>query len=303
MGIYTAGPLFLNDGATGTLIDQVQNLGFSPNLRRVLAGGDGLPDHSFLASARQEPDISFATTDLAAILGLASGAFLTAGQAISSALKAEFYFRQMANTSDRTTGATHLQLLVNKGLLIPTGLSADDGGVASCACQLAAVWDATNDPVTKTLTGTIPGTPTVTVLYTVGKVVVNAITLDDEVQGIAVDPGIRLIRVGGGGKIWPKFVAIQERQPTIRVRLSDAAALNSFGIKGVALTSGAIYFRKFSEGSEVYADGELQHVKVALYEGWAGLTGLSASGNELAGPELLIELTKPTANASMVATT
>jgi len=122
------------------------------------------------------------------------------------------------------------------------------------------------------------------------------------VTSIALDTGIRLVRVGGGGKVWGTFVAIQDRAPSLRVSVTDAAVLATLGIGGKAITSGSVYFRRFQEGSAVYADNQLQHVKLALYEGWAGVTGLSAGGNGVAGPELSIELTKPTANAAIVAT-
>ena len=92
--VYTLGPVFLNDGATGTLLDQVMELGYNDGVQRMLQAADGGADPTWSAISAQNPSLSFATTDLAEALALNSAKFLFKGLELSASNIGEFYYQQ-----------------------------------------------------------------------------------------------------------------------------------------------------------------------------------------------------------------
>lgn len=294
--VYTLGPVFLDDGAAGTLLDQVTEVGYSDGVQRMLMAADGGPDVSWSAIPAQNPGLSFATTDLFGILALNSATFLYKGLALSASNIAEFYFQQAEQAAALWAGAKHLKLAVNEGMLVPRGLAVSDGGAAVLTVGCQPTWDGSNDPVTITANQSLPGTPAVDYVYTLGPVVVNAITLTDEVLGLALDTGLGLRLVRGGGRPYPHFVGIQRRAPSIAVRLNDAGVLATLGLNGAAITSGHFYLRRLTRASLPYSDASEQHIKITFYQGMANLSGVSISGDTDGEPDLLITPTKKAAN-------
>jgi len=308
MAIYTLGPVFLNDGGDGTLLDQCEEIGYDDGLQRLLAAADGQVDPTWSATTMQSPGPTFATTDLNEALALNSAKFLFKGLELSASLVAELYYQQAQHGHELYSGAHHLKLAVNKGMLVPRGLVANHGqGLARLAVGVVPVYDGSNDPIVISSDQALPGTPAVSCGFGVGPVTLTgawgSVSLDDEVLGISFDPGIALRTVGGGSKPWPFFTGIRARRPTFTLRLSDMGVLATLGLAGKALTSGVIYLRAFERASACYADASEQHVKITLYQGAARLSTSTVNQGGDTEPTIIVEPTKASGNEIMTVQT
>jgi hypothetical protein len=251
----------VTDVLLGQMVDQNINLGIS----RFLEGSDGEVDNRYVSISEQRPMIGFTTTALAVALGVAgiSGTPLDVDTpATKGSLEA---FLQLL-VEGGTRAATATMLTINEGILIPRTLSASQGAVARLSLEAHATYDGTNDPIVILAAQTIPTvTPGVAELFTLGPVQLN---------GVAVN-GV----VDSDGEVWPRFVAIMRRSPTISFTTPDAGILTTLGITGDAqgATDSVVYFRKIAEGGTRELDATAEHIKISIDDGMVHVEDLSAS--------------------------
>jgi hypothetical protein len=264
----------VTDVLLGQMVDQNINLGIS----RFLEGSDGEVDNRYVSINEQRPMIGFTTTALAVALGVAgiSGTPLDVDTpATKGSLEA---FLQLL-VEGGTRAATATMLTINEGILIPRTLSASQGAVARLSLEAHATYDGTNDPIVILAAQTIPTvTPGVAELFTLGPVQLNGVAVNGVVD-LSIDFGIELIVEGSDGEVWPRFVAIMRRSPTISFTTPDAGILTTLGITGDAqgATDSVVYFRKIAEGGTRELDATAEHIKISIDDGMVHVEDLSAS--------------------------
>jgi len=275
------------------LFDQIQNFRISTGLQQILQNGDGAVDPSFVGIMSQKPMLRFSTTALAtglAACGL-SGAVIDADGSYPGL---EAWFQKMAAGSDRASGANHLKMTGAKGILVPRSLRASQDGTATLEFEAIFVYDGTLDPVVIAASQALSGSPAVGEMFTVGPVKINGSFLEG-IQDITFDFGIKLITESGDGQVWPTFVGIMSREPSLRIRTTDLTALSTYGITGAAIAASDVvaFLRKIAEGtSGRVADDGGEHISLTAAQGIITVENESASQDGVGSADLVITPSK-----------
>jgi len=288
--------------ASPVLIDQVGDFRCSPEVREIIQAGDGEVDPSYVAVMGASPRLSFSTTGLAAALGVVGigGAIIDADGTYPGLVA---YFQKMEEGGERMTGSDHLKMTCKEGILLPRELTAQQEGVAALRLEAVLSYDGTNLPVVIADSQALAGSPAVTEVFTTGPVKVNG-TLLESVQSITVEFGIREAVVAGDGEVFPTWVGVQSRVPTIRIRTTDAVALSTFGLTGAAIsTTVQAWLRKMDEGvGGRVADGTAEHILFTLNDGRVRVRDVGASQDSPAYSEVVCTPRKGAAAILVVST-
>jgi len=285
-------------GAAGAFMDQVSDWDLSPNINNLLLGGDGDVDPTYTAVGSQAPSISFTTSKLATVLGKCG----INGLEIKSAQELSAFLRKTVEGGTRAGASSHIKLLVNKGLLVPRRLRAsnDASNPASLDLECLATYDDTNDPVVVTSSQSLTGTPSVSEAFVAGPVSINGSTING-VQSVDIDFGLQAQLLYGDGQVWPSYVYIARRQPSIRIVTLDPVSLTALGLTGSAQSASdsVIFLRKIAEGGTRVLNATAEHISITIDEGHIGVSSIRGSqGGELA-TELMITPTYDGTNAIM----
>jgi len=281
----------------------VSQSGWEAGERRVIETADGTLDPTYMATGQLDPSLPITTTDLGAVLALNSSKFLFKGVAMSASNKLQTYYRQLQNADEpwADSASKHLKLEVLAGLLAPRSFQAAQGSAASITLQPIPTWDGTNDAVTVTADQALPTLAAVDEEYTVGPVTLNAVAMDEEVQGIRCDPGIRPAVIHGGGREWARFAGIVARNTVFTITSANAARLSTFSTTGTALANGTIYLRRLQHADVPYPDASTVHVKITLYDvGTIRVPALSAGRNTPIQSSIIVDLGRPTGDPNEI---
>jgi len=303
MGIYTLSNLWLDDGGAGAEIGGFVESRYSAGIQRLVAKAGGTVDSAFMAVQGGDMSMAFTTIDLRTILSLDTLGFLRTGHVLNAAEIGEFYWQQLDPQGEREGAASHMQFLVNLGLIVPRTLTATHGAApATLACDVPTIWDGTNDPVTVAKNQNLRTFAKVSYVYGLGRVDVNGTDFDDDLASMTLDPGLTLEPVGGGGEPFNRFTGIMSRDPVITLTLHSAEAIADFGEMGTAVTSGEIFLRRYEKGKRAYADAAEQHIKIAFYEGHVAVDEGGVGHGAHAQPTLTITLNKDATHEVLVPT-
>lgn len=277
------------------LIDQISNFSLDLGIEDFLVGADGSVDPTFLAVGSQAPVIAFTTSALKTALDVAA----IGGLKISSDVDddgVECWFQKATEGGVRAAGSNHIKMTVNEGMLIPKTLNAPHNEVATLEYDLVISYDGTNDPIVIAGSQALEGTASVGEIWTAGQVDINGSTLEG-IQDITIDFGLEPWVVGADGTVWPTFVAIQNREPSITLTTTEVAALSTFGITGApqGATDSLVYLRKVSEGATRVADNVAEHIKFGVDEGMIRVLNTDGAHNEM---QLATVEIKPTFDGS-----
>jgi len=280
------------------LCDQIQRFRVNTAIEKWLLAGDGAVDPTFVAVARQQPAIEFSSTKVATILtncGV-SGLQLTTGAELTA------FFQKVAEGGTRAGVTSHLKLVINEGILIPQQIVAGNDQPATISLLAVASYNGTNDPIVLTASQTLAGTPVVSEAFVAGPVTINGSTIHG-VQSITINFGIRLWQLSGDGLVWPTFVAIAERRPSISIVTPDPLNLNTFGLAGIAqsATNSVVYLREVAEGGTRGAGGA--DISFTIDEGHISIEEVTGNQGEFLGTQILISPTWDGANAIFVIST
>jgi hypothetical protein len=274
--------------ASPVLLDQVQSFGISTGLQRIVQRGDGAVDPTYVAIMSQRPVLAFSTTAIATALAACgiNGAVIDADGSYPGIV---CWFQKMAEGGTRASGSSHLKMTGAEGLLVPRSLGAGQDSVAAIRYEAVLTFDGTLDPVVVAASQALSGTPSVGELFTVGPVNINGTALEG-IQSIEVEFGIGLKVASGDGNVWPTYCAIMSRDPSIRIRTTDADAIATFGASGTAqgATDSVVFFRKLAEGGRRVADGGGEHVSVSVAEGIVTVENEEVSQDGIVSADIVI---------------
>ena len=272
---------------SSVLFDQIQNFALSTGLQRYLGRGDGDVDPTYVGIMSQRPAIRFTTTALATALAACgiSGAVIDNGTYPGI----ECWFQKMAEGGTRTSGSNHLKMTGSEGILVPRMIRASQDGIATVDFEAVFTYDGSHEPIVLAASQALAGTPAVGELFTVGPCTINGVALES-IQDLSIDPGIQLHVAAGDGDVWPTYVGIMARSPSIRVRTTDAAAISTFGLDGTAqgATDSVFYFRKMAEGGTRTADATAEHISITVDEGIVTVENESVSQDGVAQADVVM---------------
>ena len=294
-------------GGSDLFIDQISNYTLDPAFNRVLIAADGAVDPTYVAVMGQNPKARFTTSALATVLATCGISGLAVAYDVDEP-GAEMFFQALAEGGTRGGAGTNIKLTVAQGMLLPRTLSAPHNGVASLELELIATYDADAetppDPIVIETSQNLSGTAGVSEVYTAGPVYVNGSQVEG-VQNITLDFGITEVVVGSDGLVWPTYVAIQSRRPSIRVRTGHIDIVNTLGLTGAAQsgTNSVVYLRKVDEGGTRVADATEEHISFTIDEGHIGFDAVSGAHGEVLGTDVVITPTYDGVAAIMVIST
>jgi hypothetical protein len=272
---------------SAVLLDQVQSFAISTGLQRIIQRGDGAVDPTYVAIMSQRPMLRFTSTAIATYLGACGigGTIIDSGTYPGL----EAWFQKMDEGGTRASGSSHLLMTVNEGLLVPRAIQAGQDGVATIDLEAVITYDGTNEPIVLADSQALSGSPATAELFTVGPVNINGSALES-IQSITIDFGIGVTVQSGDGQVWPTYAAIMSREPSIRVRTTDATAINTFGLDGTAQSASdsVVFLRKLSEGGTRVADNGSEHISFTIDEGMITVENQDVSQDGVAMADIVI---------------
>lgn len=270
----------------GTLLDQIVSDSLGLNIQRLLQSGDGGVFPRFTAIQGQEPAFQFTTTKLAAALGAIglSGLAITGGGGPTV-----FYSQRLAQGGSRAGAGAHLSASVAEGILYPMQITAAQGDNATIQYACKATYNESVDPVVFATGVSLPGSETISEMFTLGPVNINGTELPG-VQSVTIDFGITLTKVLEGGLIWTTFDGIMGQAPTITINTLDMSAMTTPGLLGApqGATDSVIYFRKKTAGAGNLADATAEHVSFSIDQGHITAEDQSATQEGLSSVNIKI---------------
>lgn len=253
-------PFKLGPNAGPSIFGGVTQVGVSPEIAEEVRHNGGNVDPAMVFGASGEPKISASCLDVAGMLTLLSGGYL----AIDSSNLGEYYLQAADEQGTRKTGSNHEKYVVTKGLAVLQTLSVEQGGDAVIDHQAYCVYDGTNEPIIRTAAVALPAS-TFPNLYTLGPVKFSGAYFEG-IKGWSLDFGAEVRSHPYDGSVFPKLCYVHRFAPKIQVRGINTAALTSYGIRGQALNTTAVfYLRRWYPSGMVYADNEAQHASVTVY--------------------------------------
>jgi hypothetical protein len=301
---YRISVLNLNQVAD-VLIDGVTSQNLSTGLAEAILHADGAVDPTFIGVGQQAPVASVTTTKVATVLGLGTDTFATVGQELSASCVAEFYCQQMDMGGTRTAGATHVQVAVNEGLLVPRTLAATHGNTpATITIEALATYDGSNNPFTLSDSTALPASIHADECYFLGPLKVNGTALSG-LQSVTVDFGLGVEVLGENGEVFPTFAGIGTRSPRIRATVLDVGALVDLGLSGTVQggTDSVLYFTHGVHGGTRVANATETHISITLDDGLVWVENVRGDGRGNATADVVFVPTYDGTNTIMVVDT
>jgi len=303
---FTLYAVNLDKSGTGsdTFFDQLSDQSIAAGISEMLIGASGEVYNRFSGVGQQDPRISFTTSKLATALD-AIGLNGVSFEKATGVTALDLFFQAYAQGGIRGGAGTNLKLTMNKGILIPRTLTADQSGPGGLELEAIPTWDGTNDIVSIAKDQDLVGSPDVDEIFLAGPVSLNGTSLDSVIS-INVDFGITLRGpIFSEGAVWAKFVAVETTQPRITITTLDLEAIHTLGISGSAqsATDSLIYLVRAKEGGTREANGESKHIKLAVGEGLIFVDREAGSQGSEGTADIIILPTYDGSNDPIVITT
>ena len=286
---------------TASTMTPVSDFRVNHNMRETVLTAGGDIDAKYVAIGSQAPEISWTTPHIAAALGTVG----ISGLAIpASAQDFEAYFRKGTEGGVRAGATSHLKVTAAEGLIVPVSIRAGLVPPAQLAMSMAVTYNGTLEPIVYLASQNLAGTPTgISQSFVAGKVKFDSTQIDG-VQDISINFGLGLDVISHMGEVWPRYVGIGTRRPSIAIRLKDPSVLSTYGLDGTAIgTSPAVvtvYLRKVAEGGTRVADATAEHISFVINEGMILPRGAGGTGSTPNDADLTIVPVDDGSNAIMV---
>ena len=212
-----------------TLIKAIQNLSLNPGMQLLISSGSGAVDPTFVSGGQIQPEVTFDTLAIKTALANIGG---ISGDALTSDY---FFFQQMVNYALRGGALKHTKITMATGIIIPVSIQASQGGEASISYRIIPTSaDGSASPLSVTADQSLDGDQDlVDEVYTLGSIEINGTELEG-IETVTIDFGIELHVGIGSGHIYPTFVGVMRRAPSITARTFDLDAFETWLETGVA---------------------------------------------------------------------
>ena len=228
-----------------------------------MSGGDTAP----LWSGTDEaiPEIAFGSQDLKQFLdGLDSEKII----ADLSAGNTDVFWRKgkAFGTREALNSTVHLRArMAENASLYWTSITAQRGQNAVVNGMIVPIFDGTTDPIQYASNVAIPVTPAVSYVFRNGPVVLNGTTYST--TGIDLQSNANQERLTDNGEGFISHFSIENYSPQLTFRTTNLAVMSTIGTRGIALTSGSIFFRRRAKNGLNVADATAEHIKATASAG------------------------------------
>jgi len=265
------------DIATPNLTIPVSASAYNPNHQLFVEASSGNVDPTFTAMMSTNPRFSF-TTKLITVLssfGIAGGEITTA----------KMWLQQLVKHGTRN--ATSKDIIAATGMCLPRSLTVSQGAPAELQFDLFALsTDGAAVPITFA-TGAMDAIPTALV-WTLGPVSLNGTPYD--VESMTIDFGIQEFVEASSGNVYPTYITIMERRPTITLAVRTADIQGALDVTGLAQsgTDSVFYLRKLTANGTRVADVTAEHIKFTVDDGMMTIQDLPTTHGSPAMTNVLI---------------
>lgn len=280
-GLYTLSHLLL-DGASDTVIDQVQSHSLDTGIQYLLESSDGLAVNTAATIGSLTPKFSFTSSKIKGLIdtfGIVGYHIGNETEGNNVDLKAWFQLMQRGGARAATG---HKLLTISRGLVVPVNLTAGQNAIASMGYDVQAFDpDGVNSPISMS-TAVLAGTLSLDQLYKAGPATANG-TLINGVRDIRYDFGFQLSFPVADGLPYPTYATVMMSQPVITLTVFDLGICEAISEAGEAVTgSTKFYLRKLTRGGGVVANSTAQHIEFTINDGMISWENPNASqGQEL----------------------
>lgn len=262
--VWALGALVVGGSSTFTLkgVEQRQHDTGDDEIE-VMAGGQPYP--SFVTSMQAAPKKTMTVLDIATLLGNVSPIAGLALPTSTTYTTLDTYYTALSDGGLRKGASSHMKVRANKAMIVLNSITANQGQRATAEITVYTTFDGTNAPFVYTTGVSLPSTPAVDELFTMGPVTINGTLLTD-VTSVKIDFNPQMKVIASDSDLYPSFCGIMTMSPKITVSTNDVAALNTYGLTGTAInTSGTNFYLKAmtNMGTQV-ANASTAHIKFAL---------------------------------------
>ena len=261
----------------------VRSTGYNDSAAIILDRASGSPDPSRIYMGNSEPMVNLQSTDIATIVGLNTGTFVSAGLCIKEA-STTVPLAKRADCGALASGGAHLTFVGNDTIIIPTQFEVRQDSEEGATCNLEARFrssDGITAPITVSDTASLSSASLGT-SYGLGPAFIDDTELGF-LTGIVVNPGIQLLMHRYGGGIFPRAHYIDQRSPTIDLICENASVAKDFINRYSTTLNHTVraFFRAKKDGSAYELDNASAHVKFSFAATFSKLETLEAaqSGN------------------------
>lgn len=285
-------------GGTALFVDQIVESSLAPGVTLLEPDPtDGLVDPQFVGLDMADPRINFTTTKLATVLaamGIDGRTVDGEGHSLT------FWLQAIQNLGSRKSGSNHVTYTMAKGLVIPTTLTAGDGGLATLGYQAIPIsTDGLTHPLTRAASQALSGTPDADEGFVVGFAEING-TQIDLVQSANVNFGIEVEVKRGDGEPYMTEAYIKFRKPKIELVTEDTDILGTIPLGGLAITEAKLFLRKVDEGAGRVAEATAEHIEFTMTEGMAFVGDIASNPYQV---PITFSPTKDSSNAILQVST
>ena len=255
-----------------TFISQITNSRTSPGIQEIVTHAAGAPQPMFAGNMKQQPVISFDSTQIKSLLDLTGS-----GLAASSG-NSDLYYRLTTNRGDRVAAATtsHTRLRVAQACMLIERISARDGSEATASGMVYPVFDGTNEPIVPAGSMALAGTPTSAEHFTVGPININGSAIAG-VQDVTINLGINLTVLTGDGEMYPTFVGVGSYSPVITARV-PTLSWTTLGLNGIS-DDAVVFLRKVGALTRA-ANNATTHISFTIASSKISIDDTAAGDND-----------------------
>lgn len=294
MSLTTAYSVYAID-IDGTTIEGIKDNTASQGINTLSLATDGRPAPAHSSVMGQQASVNLTSNDIKAVID-AIGLY---GKLFASSDSASFWLQQRQNGGARSAGATHKRATMNQGVAVITSIQASQGQDATISVTIYVDSDGTNAPYVITENISLSALTGGDVAWTVGKIVVNGITING-IQNVTINTGVQPMRLMGDGDVQNTFTSI-DIAPTVQANTNDMDSLTDFDPTGEAIASSTvIYLRKKAKGGANVADATAEHISITINDGMVYGGDFGASSGQAASNNLNIIATDDDVNDPLV---
>lgn len=248
-------------------------LQLAPNVVAEVTAANVTPDH--VAMHGQQQRLTFDTYDVPGVLD----AIGVTGLAITSGTNpgAVLYAQKFDQTGGASSGSVARSYTVGLGCLCPKSLTCDHQNDLKLSCELAILWDRTNNPVVLSESAALPTITQTPNRWTLGPIIIGGVTLG-QYTGVSVDFGNNVTTRGIGSDIYDTVIEQKTHEPKITITGVDPLWFKASGgipIGGAVVANATDYIvfrRRAQTGSHFISNATSAHIKLTL-AGFAAIDG------------------------------
>lgn len=260
-------------------VRQCRNTRYNPAIEQIIGRYSGGIDPQTLHVSKATPMCTFDTDDLGTGLAIGTDTFCSAGLHTSNGTITIPFARRSIGALFAGT-LSHMRLNGTYALHVPTSISGQQNQDATMSINTHFYTPTGVVPVTAS-TGATLGSQSYVAKYTMGTGWITpsggSSTQLTQVVGITVTPGIRVFTEFFNGGIYPSWIGIDLREPTIEFTVKSFDDLAAYGPIGAGVDGVLATFRKRADGGTLVSDASSVHIGFTFGAALATISDITAN--------------------------